>query len=106
MSPPGSGCVVVAEMSTAGCLISSDYIESVLKMAAEYNNVIGLVCQRKLSDREDLIYMTPGVCVCVCVCNYYYCFNIEGVNFNAESDPFGQQYNSPEEVRGTHLDRA
>ena len=68
MSPPGSGCVVVAEMSTAGCLISSDYIESVLKMAAEYNNVIGLVCQRKLSDREDLIYMTPGVCVCVCVC--------------------------------------
>ena len=46
------------------------------------------------------------VCVCVCVCNYYYCFNIEGVNFNAESDPFGQQYNSPEEVRGTHLDRA
>ena len=68
MSPPGSGCVVVAEMSTAGCLISSDYIESVLKMAAEYSNVIGLVCQRKLSDREDLIYMTPGVCVCVSMC--------------------------------------
>lgn len=60
MLPEGSGCVLVAEMSSSGCLTSSEYKESVLRIARDFDNVIGLVCQRKLSEREDILYMTPG----------------------------------------------
>lgn len=60
-----SGCVLIAEMSTCGALTTSDYVQAVLKMAEESDNVVGLVCQRKLSEREDLIYMTPGIAISI-----------------------------------------
>ncbi|XP_019853579.1 PREDICTED: uridine 5'-monophosphate synthase-like [Amphimedon queenslandica] len=78
--PEGSGCVLVAEMSSRACLTSSEYKESVLRIARDFDNVIGLICQRKLSEREDILYMTPGV------------------NIDKEGDRLGQQYHSPEEV--------
>ena len=59
VSPSGSGCVLVVEMSSDGSLAVSDYVQSAVKMAEENSDfVAGIVCQRRLSDK--LIHMTPG----------------------------------------------
>lgn len=81
--PEGSGCVLVAEMSSEGNLAISDYVQSAVKMAEENKDfVVGVVCQKKLSDKPEIIHMTPGV------------------NIVDTSDALGQQYNSPEQVVG------
>ena len=65
-------------MSSEGSLTSSEYTETALKMAEENNIVTGVICQRKLSDKPDIIHMTPGIRVghttiyCfVCRCTYF-----------------------------------
>ena len=60
--PEGSGCVLVAEMSSEGNLAISDYVQSAVKMAEENKDfVVGVVCQKKLSDEPEIIHMTPGI---------------------------------------------
>lgn len=53
------GCVLVVEMSTQGNLGVGEYVQSAISMAESNTDfVVGIVCQRKLSDK--LIHMTPG----------------------------------------------
>lgn len=47
-------------MSSTGSLTTPEYIQAAVKMAEEYDDVIGFVCQRKLCERQDIVYMTPG----------------------------------------------
>ncbi len=53
------GCVLVVEMSSKDNLAVSDYVQSAVQMAeANSDFVVGMVCQRKLSDK--MIHMSPG----------------------------------------------
>jgi uridine monophosphate synthetase len=78
--PAGCGCVIVVEMSTEGSLTQSQYIEDSVKMAEDSDMVVGMVCQRKRSNLNHLLHMTPGV------------------HITENSDNFGQMYNNPDEV--------
>jgi len=74
------GCLLVAQMSSKGNLISKDYSTAALEMAL--NNqpfVCGFVSQSRLSRAHpSLVYMTPGV------------------NSGAKGDTLGQTYDTPE----------
>jgi uridine monophosphate synthetase len=73
--------LLIAQMSSANTLTSPDYTNAIIKIAEQYpNNVIGLICQGKLSDNPGLLHLTPGVQMA------------EG------GDNFGQQYNTPDKV--------
>ncbi|XP_060079952.1 uridine 5'-monophosphate synthase-like [Ylistrum balloti] len=77
--PLGRGCLMVAEMSSAGNLATREYTKDVVKMAeANKDFVIGYICQSRLSADIDLIHMTPGV------------------KIQMGGDSLGQQYVTPE----------
>jgi orotidine 5'-phosphate decarboxylase subfamily 1 len=79
--PLNRGCLLLAEMSSSGALFSKDYIEATITMATQHPEfVMGFIAQRRLTDEQDFIYMTPGV------------------NFQVEGDNLGQQYNDPTTV--------
>lgn len=76
------GVFLLAETSTAGSLIDSNYVKETVKLASEYSDlVMGLVCQSPLLvDKPEFVQLTPGV------------------QLGIDGDNLGQQYNSPEQV--------
>jgi uridine monophosphate synthetase len=79
---PARGAFLLAEMSSEGNLISSDYKEKTMKMAAEHSDfVAGIVGQSSdLIQDPGLIQLTPGV------------------KLEEGGDGLGQKYNTPEYV--------
>ncbi|XP_068631662.1 uridine 5'-monophosphate synthase [Battus philenor] len=76
------GVFFLAEMSSEGNLITKDYTEATVKMAAKYPELItGFVCQKKDTFKDPgLIQLTPGV------------------QLESSKDELGQVYNTPEKV--------
>ncbi|MBV8802357.1 MAG: orotidine-5'-phosphate decarboxylase [Gammaproteobacteria bacterium] len=73
--------LLLAEMSSANNLFDREYAQKTLHMAEQFRNfVIGFIAQKKLSDDNSWIYMTPGV------------------QFNENKDNLGQQYITPEKA--------
>lgn len=89
MSLPDQGCVLVAEMSSAGSLGSKNYSDATVKMAENLPDfVVGFVSQSRVSDKPDFVLMTPGV------------------QMNTSGDSLGQLYCSPSaavNVRGADV---
>jgi uridine monophosphate synthetase len=79
---PPRGAFLLAEMSSDGNLISSDYKDKTMKMAAAHSDfVAGIVGQSSdLVQDPGLIQLTPGV------------------KLEEGSDSLGQKYNTPEHV--------
>lgn len=79
---PARGVFLLAEMSSEGNLISSDYKEKTMKMTETYSDfVAGIVGQSaELVQDPGLIQLTPGV------------------KLEEGSDNLGQKYNTPEYV--------
>ncbi|KAJ8352443.1 hypothetical protein SKAU_G00239190 [Synaphobranchus kaupii] len=81
--PLDRGCLLIAQMSSAGSLAKGDYTESVVKMAEEYSDfVFGFICGEKVSSKPQFVHMTPGV------------------QMHLRGDGLGQQYSTPSEVIG------
>ncbi|MEO8402184.1 MAG: orotidine-5'-phosphate decarboxylase [Gammaproteobacteria bacterium] len=79
--PKQRGLLLLAEMSSANNLFSTDYTQKTLAMAEQFPDfVIGFIAQRKLADRPDWIYLTPGV------------------QFSEKNDAHGQQYITPQKA--------
>lgn len=75
------GLLLLAEMSSANHLFSSDYKKQTLLMAEKFPEfVMGFIAQRKLSDNPGWIYLTPGI------------------QFAKKADLHGQQYITPEKA--------
>ena len=75
-----SGLLLIAEMSSAGNLITPAYTAACVAAAEKYNSrVAGFIAQHKLTDTPYLLTMTPGV------------QRVSG------GDALGQQYNSVEQ---------
>jgi uridine monophosphate synthetase len=76
------GVFLLAETSSAESLIDQNYVQSTIKLAKHYSDiVIGIVCQSPLfRDEPGLIQLTPGC-------------HLESVG-----DTLAQQYSSPENV--------
>lgn len=79
---PARGVFLLAEMSSEGNLISSDYKEKTMKMTETYSDFVsGIVGQSaELVQDPGLIQLTPGV------------------KLEEGSDNLGQKYNTPEYV--------
>jgi uridine monophosphate synthetase len=85
----GRGCILLAQMSSSGNLLSEEYTASIVKMAQEHKDfVIGFVTQNTVLNDDGFINFTPGIGI-------------------AEAkDNLGQQYNDPRFVtskRGTDV---
>jgi uridine monophosphate synthetase len=79
--PKNRGLIMLAEMSSAGHLMDSDYMNQTLKMAEAFPDfVIGFITQHALSADPHWINFTPGV------------------KLAAGHDALGQQYISPEKA--------
>lgn len=79
--PLGHGCLLIAQMSSRGCLATGDYTQAVVKMAEEHSDfVFGFISGSKISEKPGFVHMTPGV------------------QMHIGGDELGQQYSSPEDV--------
>ena len=83
--PLSRGLLLLAEMSSQGCLATDEYAQETLKMAVRHSDfVFGFIGQRRLPLPQgvdtDFLYMTPGVQV------------------QSKGDALGQQYRTPHEV--------
>ncbi|XP_066542945.1 uncharacterized protein [Hoplias malabaricus] len=79
--PLGHGCLLIAEMSSQGSLATTEYTQSVVKMADDFPKfVFGFISQSKVSCKPEHIHMTPGV------------------QLQSGGDGLGQQYITPDEV--------
>lgn len=67
--------ILIGEMSSDGHLMNETYQEQVIDIAENVENVIGIVCQHKMS--EKLLHIVPGISI------------------NKTSDSQGQIYNTP-----------
>lgn len=77
--PLQRGLLLLAEMSSAGNLLTPEYANKTLEIAKQHKEfVIGFISQHKLSDDPHWIYMTPGV------------------QRGQTKDTLGQQYVTPE----------
>lgn len=87
--PKGNALLLLAEMSSQGNLIDSQYTKTTVAMAQSYRDfVIGFIAQHRLTDDPFFIHFTPGIHLAVA------------------GDDLGQQYNTPEEAilkRGTDV---
>ncbi len=68
--------ILIGEMSSEGHLLNKLYQQEVINIAENVENVIGIVCQHKMSDK--LLHIVPGISI------------------NKIGDSQGQQYNTPE----------
>lgn len=69
--------LLLAQMSSKGCLIDDNYTREVVKMAKKYRHIVaGFICQEFLC--EGFLHFTPGV------------------KLRGSTDDLGQQYNTPE----------
>lgn len=60
--PKQRGLLLLAEMSSTGNLINSEYTQRTLRMAEQFPEfVLGFISQKKISDDPWWLYMTPGV---------------------------------------------
>ncbi|XP_008512925.2 uridine 5'-monophosphate synthase [Equus przewalskii] len=81
--PLHRGCLLVAEMSSAGSLATGNYTEAVVRMAEEHPEfVVGFISGSRVSMKPEFLHLTPGV------------------QLEAGGDNLGQQYSSPQEVIG------
>jgi len=71
--------ILIGEMSTDGHLMNETYQEDVINIAENVENVIGIVCQHKMS--EKLLHIVPGISI------------------NKKSDSQGQLYNTPNDKK-------
>lgn len=81
--PKGRGCLLLAEMSSAGTLAEGEYTKKTVAMAqARPDFVMGFISTHKLSEDPGMVHMTPGV------------------QLESGSDALGQRYLTPEVVLG------
>ncbi len=81
--PKQRGLLLLAEMSSAGNLITSDYVQKTLRMAEQFPEfVLGFIAQKKISADPWWLYMTPGV------------------QLTEGKDTLGQQYVTPAKAIG------
>jgi uridine monophosphate synthetase len=52
--------VLLAQMSSSNNLLTNSYTDSIVEMSKN-KNVVGFICQSRLSDNPRIIHMTPGV---------------------------------------------
>uniref|UniRef100_A0AAY5F094 Uridine 5'-monophosphate synthase n=2 Tax=Electrophorus electricus TaxID=8005 RepID=A0AAY5F094_ELEEL len=79
--PLGRGCLLIAQMSSQGCLATAEYTQAVVKMAEDYPDfVFGFISTSKISSKPEHVHMTPGV------------------QLQSGGEGLGQQYTSPVEV--------
>jgi len=77
--PKGRGLVLLAEMSSKDNLATGDYTQKAVDWAKKYDDfVIGFIAQKKLTDDDKFITMTPGI------------------QLKEGKDNLGQQFNPPE----------
>ena len=67
--------ILIAEMSTEGHLLNEIYQKQVIDIAENVENVVGIVCQHKMS--EKILHIVPGISI------------------HKTGDSQGQQYNTP-----------
>lgn len=81
----GVGILLIAQMSSEGNLCGEDYTKKVVGLGKQFRDLVyGFVCQEKLCD--DFMSFCPGV------------------KLNEGGDALGQQYRTPQEVRGKGVD--
>ncbi|XP_027630017.1 uridine 5'-monophosphate synthase isoform X2 [Tupaia chinensis] len=81
--PLNRGCLLIAEMSSAGSLATGSYTKAAVRMAEEHPEfVVGFISGSRVSMKPEFLHLTPGV------------------QLSAGGDSLGQQYSSPEEVVG------
>uniref|UniRef100_G3SVN2 Uridine 5'-monophosphate synthase n=1 Tax=Loxodonta africana TaxID=9785 RepID=G3SVN2_LOXAF len=81
--PLHRGCLLIAEMSSAGSLATGSYTEAAVRMAEEHSEfVVGFISGTRVSMEPEFLHLTPGV------------------QLEAGGDNLGQQYSSPQEVVG------
>ncbi|KAK4155044.1 OMPdecase-domain-containing protein [Chaetomidium leptoderma] len=99
-APVDRGLLLLAQMSTKGCLMTKDYTQACVEAAREHKGfVMGYVAQETLNSAPDdnFIHMTPGCKLPP---------PGEDENGQVEGDGLGQQYNTPNKlinVCGTDL---
>jgi uridine monophosphate synthetase len=99
-APMDRGLLILAQMSTKGCLMTKEYTQACIEAAREHRRfVMGYVAQECLNSEPDdnFIHMTPG-CKLPPVG--------EEENDQLEGDGLGQQYNTPAKligVKGTDI---
>lgn len=77
----GNGLLLLAEMSSRGNLLTTEYTHAATTMAKEYADfVIGFIAQKKLINDPRFIHLTPGV------------------NLVNSGDELGQQYTTPQQA--------
>ena len=92
LPPHARGLLLLAEMSSAGNLMTKEYTHACVKAARENKQfVLGFVSQRSLNEEADDTFLSfaPGVGL-----------PVEGETDGVESDGKGQQWRSPKEVIG------
>lgn len=80
--PLGRGLLLLAEMSSKGHLMTSEYAKKTLDMAIKYSDfVFGFIGQHRLDHpNHDFLYLSPGV------------------QLESKGDSLGQQYRTPRQV--------
>ena len=69
------GIILIGELSCHGNLINLEYKNKVVEISNSCNNILGIVCQSKMSN--NLLNITPGI------------------SLSNKTDNLGQQYSSP-----------
>jgi uridine monophosphate synthetase len=75
------GCLLIAEMSSKGHLLTSDYTQAVVAMGKQHKDfVTGFISTSRVCEDPSFIHLSPGV------------------SLSQQCDGLGQQYLTPEEV--------
>ncbi|KAK1760643.1 Orotidine 5'-phosphate decarboxylase domain-containing protein [Echria macrotheca] len=99
-APTDRGLLLLAQMSSKGCLMTKEYTQACVEAARENKGfVMGFVAQEALNTLPDdnFIHITPGCKLPP---------EGEDENGHIEGDGLGQQYNTPEKlvtIRGTDI---
>lgn len=99
-APSDRGLLILAQMSSKGCLMTPAYTQACVEAAREHKDfVMGYVAQESLNSEagEDFIHMTPGCKLPP---------EGEEENGHLEGDGLGQQYNTPSKLitlKGTDI---
>lgn len=84
-----TGCLIVAELSSKGNLITSSYTNVAVKFAENHSDfVMGFISQSRVSSNPKFLHLTPGV------------------NLKDSNDKFDQNYTSPSkaiQVKGADI---